>query len=78
MPLAHLSWPEFFKQLWQVAKVGEAGTAGQHQGLGETLLVEPGSFILINGLTSLACVRQPLSTCGRTPTPEHRLPIDYA
>ena len=32
--------PSFFKQLWQVAEVGEAGTTGQHQGLGETLPVE--------------------------------------
>ena len=40
VPSAHLGWPEFLKQLRQVAEVGEVGTAGQHQGLGETLLVE--------------------------------------
>jgi hypothetical protein len=39
VPSAHLGWPEFFKQLWQVVEVGEAAAAGQHQGLGETLLV---------------------------------------
>ena len=29
----------FFKQLWQVAEVAEAGTGGQHQGLGVSFLV---------------------------------------
>ena len=31
--------PSFFKQLWQVAEVGEAAAAGQHQGLGVSFLV---------------------------------------
>ena len=40
MPLAHLGLPSFFEQLWQFAEVGQAATAGQHQGFSETQLVE--------------------------------------
>ena len=40
MPLAHLGLPSFCEQLWQFAEVKQAATAGQHQGLSETQLVE--------------------------------------
>ena len=48
MPSAHLGWPEFFKQLWQVPEVTEAAAAGQHPDLGATLLVYLTATVYLN------------------------------